>query len=194
MNFAFDGMWGARRRVRPCTPGNRRGLWPRTEALEQRTLFATFHWDGGSAVDSNWATPQNWAGDVAPAQNDHLVFPGGAARTTNTNNYPAGTRFQSITFSGAGYSVDGNRIDLQLGLTASHPTGVTTFNVPLRIVGPGPVAASFAGTTLTVGGAVENLSPLNAGGSGTVRITGVVSGNGIVKGGPGTLSLSGNNT
>src|SRR5687768_18159222 len=44
-------------------------------------------WDGGSSTDSNWMTAANWAGDVITG-GDHLIFPGGAARTTNTNNFP----------------------------------------------------------------------------------------------------------
>ena len=57
-------------------------------------------WDGGSLFDSNWTTPANWVGDVAPVAGDALEFPESAARKSNTNNFPANTTFQSIRISG----------------------------------------------------------------------------------------------
>jgi hypothetical protein len=61
---------------------------------------ATRTWTGNGAND-NWTTAANWQGNVAPAITDLLVFPAGANRTTNVNNYPAGFTFQSITFQGS---------------------------------------------------------------------------------------------
>ena len=65
----------------------------------------TYTWDGGSTVDSNWSTAANWVGDLAPAAGDSLVFPAGAARLDNVNDYPAGTVFGSIDISGSGYKI-----------------------------------------------------------------------------------------
>ena len=45
----------------------------------------------------------NWVGDMAPLPGDNLVFPAGAARLENINDYPAGTTFGSIVVSGSGY-------------------------------------------------------------------------------------------
>ena len=36
---------------------------------------------------------------------DDLLFPSGAARLSNSNNFPSGTVFHSVTFSGGGYSL-----------------------------------------------------------------------------------------
>ena len=56
-------------------------------------------WTGGGA-DNNWTTLANWGG-TAPVAGDDLVFPGGAARLSNTNNFGAGTAFNSIRFRAA---------------------------------------------------------------------------------------------
>ena len=76
-------------------------------------------WDGGSANNNNWMTAANWVGDVAPAAGDNLIFPAGAARRSNTNNFPAGTKFSSISMDG-GYILGGNGIVLQAGITATQ--------------------------------------------------------------------------
>ena len=81
---------------------------------------ATRTWDGGGS-DINWMTAANWVGDVAPQTGDSLVFPAGAARRANTNNFPAGTTFGTITLTGDGYSLNGNAINLNTRLTSSSP-------------------------------------------------------------------------
>ena len=64
-------------------------------------------WDGGGA-NNLWKTKENWVGDVAPLPGDNLVFPAGAARMVNFNDYPSGIVFASITVSGSGYHFQGN--------------------------------------------------------------------------------------
>src|ERR1700757_4746577 len=54
-------------------------------------------WNGGAVPDGNWLNPGNWNG-IAPATNDLLIFTGGT-QTTTTNNYPAGTPFNNLSFS-----------------------------------------------------------------------------------------------
>src|SRR3954463_15114974 len=78
------------------------------ERLEDRSLMASMIWSGQSTVDSNWTTGANWVGGVAPQQDDSLVFPLGAARQSNTDDFAAGTRFRSITISD-GYTLGGTR-------------------------------------------------------------------------------------
>ena len=56
---------------------------------------ATATWTGGGA-DNNWTNALNWAG-TAPVAGDDLVFPVGAARLSNTNDFAAATSFNSIT-------------------------------------------------------------------------------------------------
>src|SRR4051794_33033270 len=78
---------------------------PQSEGLEPRVLFAAVRvWDGGSAVDANWTTAANWVGDTAPSPGDDLLFPAGAARPANTNDFAAGTAFNSIAFTASGYN------------------------------------------------------------------------------------------
>src|SRR5688572_21836500 len=71
------------------------------ETLEGRVLFATFTWDGGGG-DDNWTTGANWAGDTAPTganPAEELIFPAGAARPTNTNDFAADPPFDTINFT-----------------------------------------------------------------------------------------------
>ena len=74
-------------------------------------------WDGapdggGTSADANWTTASNWVGDVAPVAGDDLYFPATAAQKVNVNTFPAGTAFDSITFTGSGYDITGNGIAL----------------------------------------------------------------------------------
>src|SRR5262249_58317129 len=81
-------------------------------------------WTGG--VSGAWSNPNNWQGAVAPAPGDDLVFPASAANKTNTNDYPAGTFFSSLTFTGNGYTIGGNGITLANGITQYYDSAVTS--------------------------------------------------------------------
>jgi hypothetical protein len=48
------------------------------EPLEDRSLLSVAVWNGGSALNHNWITRENWAGDVAPQPGDQLQFAGTA--------------------------------------------------------------------------------------------------------------------
>ena len=59
--------------------------------------------------------PGNWGG-TAPVAGDDLVFPANALNTTNTNDLPADTAFDSISlFPIPSYTVTGNAIVLGPG-------------------------------------------------------------------------------
>ncbi len=134
-------------------------------------LAAIATWTGAGA-DANWMTAANWGG-TAPSAGDDLVFPGGAARLTNTNNFPSGTNFNTITFNGAsgGYTLNGNAIQLSSGLTASNTSGTNIVAVPIvqtdpqtfSCTTPGPDRLVFNGgidlgtDTLTVVAATSSL-------------------------------------
>jgi len=93
------------------------------------SLFATTRtWTG--AADANWNNGTNWGG-TAPLPGDDLVFPAGALNETNTNNYPAGTSFHSITLSGDAYTLNGNLITLGAGGIVT--TGGTTHTINFAI-------------------------------------------------------------
>src|ERR1700743_3879329 len=78
----------------------------------QPAFAGTRTWNGGATPDGNWSNPGNWNG-VAPATNDLLVF-NGTTQTATTNDFPAGTPFNNITFNNgaAAFTIYGNRVAL----------------------------------------------------------------------------------
>ena len=100
-------------------------------------LISTATWDGGSTVDSNWTTAANWVGDVVPSPGDNLVFPAGAARLDNINDYLPGTIFGSVVVSGGNYHIQNN------------PLHSSTVNVQGNAV---LTVVSIVSDTLTIGG------------------------------------------
>lgn len=98
---------------------------------------STRTWTGADAGNSNWTDPDNWD-TGAPLAGDSLVFPDGAQRKGNTNDFPAGTDFQDITFTGGGYEIDGNGLDLMGELLQDGPSGETNV-LELGIGGGGGV-------------------------------------------------------
>lgn len=98
---------------------------------------STRTWTGGDAANSNWTDPDNWD-TGAPVAGDSLVFPAAAQRKGNTNDFPVGTDFQDITFTGGGYEIDGNAIDLLGSLLQDGPGGETNV-LDLAINGTGTV-------------------------------------------------------
>ena len=87
-------------------------------------------WDGGGGND-NWTTGVNWVGDVAPLAGATLIFPSGAARLTNVNDFPAGTAFQDIIFNAGGYTISGNSINLTGALFGNNTTLINTLTFPM---------------------------------------------------------------
>ena len=69
---------------------------------------ATRTWTGAGA-NSNWNNAANWS-DAVPKPGDILVFPEGALRKANMNNFAPGTSFTQIRVEGTGYSLLGNRV------------------------------------------------------------------------------------
>ncbi len=133
-------------------------------------------WDGGGA-DALWSTAANWLGDVPLAFGDNVVFPAGAARTTNRHN--GVFVVHTLTFGGAGFDVGpeagGDLVAITGGVQATNATGTNVLRgVALSTNQPWTVTAPDA--TLRVEGSF---------GSPTA-----VSGNGILhKHGAGTLEV-----
>jgi autotransporter-associated beta strand protein len=141
-----------------------------------KTVEAAVRTWTGSTSDL-WSVAGNWGGTV-PVTGDDLVFPDGASNLSNTNDLTENTIFNSITFSGSGYTISGNRIILGPGLagiTDSVSSGGNTISLDIRLDVTRDIVVTNTAETLTISG----------------RITGV---GGITKEGTGTLVLSGANT
>lgn len=79
-------------------------------------------WDGGGG-NGNWTTAANWVGDVAPANNDDLVFPATAAQFVTNNDFSTMfLSFASLTIEGGNYTIGGNTLRLINGLTVNGGT------------------------------------------------------------------------
>jgi autotransporter-associated beta strand protein len=119
----LQGLLGGR-----CESSQRRParIQPRLELLEGRLVpAATRIWDGGAVLNDRWTDARNWVGNVAPVAGDNVEFPAGIGaldRTTN-NDFPAGTLFNSIIFSGDDYTLSGNAVTLGSGLDGGIVSG-----------------------------------------------------------------------
>ncbi len=125
---------------------------------EVNATLNIYTWDGGSTVDNHWSTPENWVGDLAPQPGDHLVFPSGASRLENVNDYPTGTAFGSITVSGSGYkfSNTGNIIPASIEVQPGIELEADAIVAGVLTVG--------AGSTVTIAPIMtESLGTLSAG-------------------------------
>jgi autotransporter-associated beta strand protein len=122
-------------------------------------------------VDNKWSNPNNW--DVAPQAGDDLVFQGSGISTQN--DLTDRTTFNSITFSSSGFTLTGNTIWVNDGITVD--SGVANATISLGVALGGQVAVDVADT------------------SSILTVSSVVSGGGsLAKSGAGTLNLGGANT
>ncbi|MBV9957455.1 MAG: VCBS repeat-containing protein, partial [Acidobacteria bacterium] len=136
---------------------------------------ATRTWDGGGA-NSSWTTAANWVDDVAPVSGDDLVFPAEAAQMTTNNNFLLFTAFNSITLAGGTYTLNGNPITLNNGITAS--AGTHAVNLIIRL-GAAQSFTADLGATLSVNIAITNNGHLlTLAGNGNTAILGLITGSG----------------
>jgi fibronectin type 3 domain-containing protein len=148
-------------RVRTTDQGE---LWyEKAFTISITNLPETYTWDGGSTVDNLWSTPENWVGDVAPMADDYLVFPAGAARLDNVNDYPAGTTFGSITVSGSGYKISngGNTTPTSIQVQSGAQVEIDKIVTGTLTIGAGAKLSitPISGGTLA---ATSSLTPLSA--------------------------------
>src|SRR5262245_45461542 len=94
---------------------------------------ATRIWDGGGASDL-WEASANWSNNLAVANGDLVVFPGGAARLTSMNRSSAGiTNVSALRFTGGGYTLFSSPLRLNSGLiNANTAVSPNTINAVLR--------------------------------------------------------------
>src|SRR5262245_20800093 len=178
--MAFN-RWRAVTRRRPNSPRRRPFAYRLVcERLEDRLAPAARFWDGmvdGGAVSAaaNWMTDTNWVGDVRPDPGDDLFFPEAAELKTNFDDFAAGTLFNTITFSGNGYSVTGNAVTLAAGLSAD--AGVTvaaSFGLGITLAAAQSFTVADGGAVLTVSGAIDGAAAadLSKEGGGTLVLSG----------------------
>ncbi len=135
------------------------------------TSLALATWSG-SGGDTNWTTGANWAGGAAPASGSVLTFTGSGG-STNYNNFPDNTAFAGVEFDAYARSFTLNGNAIQDAAIINNSQCAQTINTNLNY---------------TAGNAIEANSDVNINGN----LTG--SAGFLIKGGPGVLTLSGNNT
>lgn len=151
------------------------------------TVFAaagTCTWQGD--VDNNFSTVGNWGdggGDDCgdhdtPAAGDTLAFDNVATNKT-PNNDIAGLVIASLTFTGSGYTLDGNGFGMSGGGILVGVSGVNTVNNDIGISSSMTIGMS-AGAINFMGDINLNSNTLTVGNDSTtvVNIGGVVSGTG----------------
>lgn len=156
---------------------------------------ASITWDGGGS-DSNFSTPENWVGDVAPVDGDSLVFPAASILQTPYNDTTL--TYNGISFSGTpsgcigsnGYTFTGSQ-DLNVNgdiindLDDASTCNVVNFNLNVNITGNLTINAASevtfgpdSTTTLSLGTADINMqgevivrSVLTGGGTSSITVT-----------------------
>lgn len=148
----------------------------------------------GSGANANWSTPANWGGTPIAAGDD-LVFPSEAMQLDNTNDLPPDTEFNSITFSGSGYTIHGNALSLSgaTGITAQNASGMNILDLSIKLGAAQTFECAQADAALIVNGDVDLQDySLTNNATGAIQLAGIVSGTGsFFKIGPGTLTLGG---
>jgi hypothetical protein len=131
-------------------------------------------WTG--AVSAFWSNPSNWSPAGVPAAGEEVVFPAGSANQTMTNDLPPGTNIGAMTFTGPGYTLNGNALTLT-GDATEQINGAWQCNVDLtlgkslRLRGSRFAGVNVNGQALTVVSSPTSFTgPLN--GSGSVVIEG----------------------
>jgi autotransporter-associated beta strand protein len=121
-----------------------------------------------------------------------LVFPNGATQLTNTDDFPDGTSFGSITFTGDGYDIGGNAITLTSGVTANLSDNGTVLVEDNITLTTGCTFTVHLGTTLLLTGNLDgNTGGLQLDGGGNLILAGVSSYSGATVINQGSLLLTG---
>ncbi len=142
---------------------------------------ATRTWTG--TTSGSWSVASNWGG-VAPETGDDLVFPAGASNLSNTNDLTPNTLFNSITISGSGYTLSGNKIILGPGLagiTDSASSGGNTLALDIRLDATRDISIVNSGESLTISGRIDGIGGINKEGAGTLILSGANTFGGTLK-------------
>lgn len=134
---------------------------------------ATITWTG--TTSGSWSVGSNWSGGVAPVTGDDLVFPSGASNLSNTNDLTENTIINSVTFTGSGYTLSGNRIILGPGLagiTDSASSGGNEIALDIRLDATRDIFVTNTAESLTISGRISGVGGLNKEGTGTLILSG----------------------
>ena len=174
----------------------RSGNNPRTVKLQDVASPGSI-WNGLGGT-SFWMDGANWQGGVAPTPGSDLTFPPAALQPLNINNFPPGTIFNSIKFTGPGYQLSGNPVMLSGGVNAlnNHVAGPNIVNLDVVFTNAGTITCWPGGTLNLTGGTVDDGGfDITVNSDGSTSISGTIQGlGGLVKQGAGVLALSGGNT
>src|SRR5439155_20259245 len=105
-------------------------------------------WTGGGD-GIHWTNGGNWGGSP-PVAGDDLVFPAGPTNKSTTNDFAAGTMFNSIALSDGGYTLGGNGVTLLTGVTSAAPAA-TTNTISLALGGDSTVTKTGAAKLILAG-------------------------------------------
>jgi autotransporter-associated beta strand protein len=126
----------------------------------------------GLASDSNWNNSTNWWDWPIVGSNVWFV---GTNRTTNANNFPAGTVFSNITFAASptfgntNWTVTGNAFNLSGNLALSMDRTVT-MSTPMALQ-VSPVVTVANNGSMTLGGALSGAYNVLKDGAGTLVLS-----------------------
>lgn len=137
---------------------------------------ATRTWDGGG-TDNNWRTAENWDNDVAPIEEDDLVFPSNSAQFSTNNNLNIFTTFNSITIEGGNYTINGNPFRIMEGIKSN--SGTNYINTPVFLLSPQTFSAQKS-SSITFAALDLNDFNFNFDGKGSINI-GMISGRGNIE-------------
>lgn len=160
--------------------------------LELQAATTLHRWTGGGA-NGRWSTPANWLNNSVPSGGDQrLIFLSGAARKTNTNDFAAGTVFESIWILDQGYNIYGNPLSTSL-IRRDDTVGSSTFRPNIVLTEALTVHVELDAGLLVLEGDLQlGAHSCRCSGLGDLTIAGVVSGTGgIAMNGSGRVRLAG---
>jgi autotransporter-associated beta strand protein len=155
---------------------------------------ATRNWLG---VTANWSNPDNWSPFGVPQNGDSLSFPvANPFIVFSMNNDLANLSLNTITFTGAGYTISGNALTFIQGITDNHSGALNRVNCPVQFTSGGGRFNSIDVGQLEVNGTTtlaNNQDLIVTALVTNITVSGAIQGNGsLVKRGEGALFLRGN--
>src|SRR5262245_56311631 len=160
-----------------------------------RAFTANSTWDGGSAVNDNLSTAQNWVGDVAPTSdlaNTNLFFAGTARLTPNVS---VSFSTNSVTFNNTAaanaFTIGGLTLNVGAGGIVNNDTDTNTFTNVLGFSGVANSTINAASGGLTFTNVVGlPTGTLTVDGSGATNFNNFTGSTSLTKQGAGTMTWS----